>query len=252
MSPINIFYLGVVFLYGIIIGSFLNVCILRIPQKESIVTVGSHCMKCNEKIKWYDLIPLFSYLFLQGKCRNCKAHISAQYPIIEGLNGVLYVALFAINGFSLETAIYCLLTSALIVLSVIDYRTMIIPPSINITILILGCLHIAIDYDNWMDYVIGFFAVSLFLALCFAITKGRGIGGGDVKLMAAAGLCVGWENIVFGLVIGCIIGSIIQIVIMIVKKEGRKFAFGPYLSAGIFISLFIGKNFFTWYLSLLH
>ena len=252
MSPTDIFFLCIVFLYGIVIGSFLNVCIYRIPKKESIVTVGSHCMICNEAIRWYDLIPLFSYLFLGGRCRHCGSKISAQYPIIEGLNGVLYVILFLANGFQLETVIYCLLASALIAVSMIDYRTMIIPPGINVVIAVLGCIHIGIDYKNWIDYVIGFFAVSLFLLLCFLVTKGKGIGFGDIKLMAAAGLCIGWQNIVFALIAGCIIGSFIQIGILIIKKIKGRFAFGPYLSVGIFLSLFLGERFFTWYLSQLH
>lgn len=251
MSLYYLFLYIIVFVYGITIGSFLNVCIYRLPKKESIVTVGSHCMKCNKPIKWYDLVPLFSFIVLGGKCRYCKTKLSFQYPLIEGLNGVLYVLVFAMNGFSLESGIYCLLTSALLTLSIIDYRTYEIPFGINLFIGVLGVLHIVIDYENWIDYVVGFFAVSLFLLLCYWITKGRGIGGGDVKLMAVAGLCVGWQNILFALVAGCLIGSVIQIFKMIVTKEGRMFAFGPYLSMGIFLSIFYGEAFFTWYLSLM-
>lgn len=239
------------FLYGIVIGSFLNVCIFRIPRKESIVTTGSHCMSCGKKIAWYDLIPLFSFLFLRGKCRNCKTRLSLQYPAVEALNGVLYVIIFSVNGFNLDSVCYALLTSALIVLSVIDYRTMEIPLSINIVILAIGVLHCGIDMKNIVDYVIGFFAASLFLLICFLITRGRGIGGGDIKLMAVAGLCIGWQNILLALVAGCFVGSVVQITKMIVTKKGRVFAFGPYLSVGIWLAMLWGKTFVQWYLQLI-
>ncbi len=251
MSQYKLLLYILIFIYGIVIGSFLNVCIFRIPKKESIVTVGSHCMNCGKKIKWYDLVPLFSFLILRGRCRNCKVKLSVQYPVIEGLNGVLYLVVFAVNGFSVESVLYCLLVSVLLVLSVIDYRTLEIPLALNITILVIGVVHLCVDFDNYLDYIIGFFAVSLFLLLCYVITKGRGIGGGDIKLMAAAGLCVGWKNIIFALFAGCLIGSVVQCVKMAVTKEGRMFAFGPYLSLGIFLSILFGNRFFSWYLGLI-
>ena len=132
----------VIFLFGIVIGSFLNVCILRIPLKESIAKDRSHCMSCGYQLAWFDLIPLFSYIFLGGRCRKCKTHISLQYPLVEGLNGVLYVLIFLVNGWSIDSVIYCLLTSALIVLSVIDFRTYEIPMGVNLFILALGLIHL--------------------------------------------------------------------------------------------------------------
>ena len=136
MLPTILLYI-IVFLYGIVIGSFLNVCIYRIPKKENIAKVRSHCMSCGYRLKWYDLVPLFSYLFLGGKCRKCKEKISIQYPVIEALNGVLYLFVFAEYGLSIETLLYCLLFSALITLSVIDFRTYEIPLGINLFILAL-------------------------------------------------------------------------------------------------------------------
>lgn len=238
------------FLYGIVIGSFLNVCIYRIPKKESIVTVGSHCMTCNHKLAWYDLFPLFSYLFLRGKCRYCGAKLAKQYPAVEFLNGALYVVVFAVHGLSLESVLYCFLTSALLVLSVIDYRTLEIPIKINFVILMIGILHVVIDLQNVIHYVIGFFSVSLFLLFCLILTRGRGIGGGDIKLMAVAGLCLGWQNIVLALVIGCVVGSVIQCIIIAVTKNKTKFAMGPYLSFGIFVAMLWGDTFMNWYIGL--
>ena len=239
----------IIFLFGIVIGSFLNVCIYRIPAGESLSKKRSHCMSCGYQLRWFDLIPLFSYLFLGGKCRKCKAHISAQYPIIESLNGALYVLIFIINGWSIDSVIYCLLTSALIVLSVIDFRTYEIPFGINVFILVLGLIHMVLDMHNWSNYVIGLLAVSVPLGIILLVSKGRAIGGGDVKLMAAAGLLLGWEKILLALMIGCIAGSIIHIIRMKAAGADRVLAMGPYLALGIFISALWGDSLVSWYLA---
>lgn len=239
-----------IFVYGIVIGSFLNVCIYRIPKKESIVTVSSHCMACNHRLTWYDLFPLFSFLFLKGRCRYCGIKLSLQYPAVEFLNGILYIVVFWVNGMNVESGLYCLLVSALLVLSVIDYQTMEIPISVNAVILGIGILHMVLDPEHWMRYVIGFFAASLFLFLCLIVTRGRGIGGGDIKLMAVAGLCLGWDNILLALVFGCIIGSVIQCIVIAYTKKKTKFAMGPYLSVGIFVAMLWGGRFWEWYIGL--
>ncbi len=239
-----------IFLYGIVIGSFLNVCIYRIPKKESVVTVNSHCMNCGHKLVWYDLFPLFSYLFLKGRCRYCGSKLSFQYPLVELLNGVLYMVVFGVNGMNAESVLYVFLASALLVLSVIDYRTLEIPVCINAVIMGIGIIHIILDLENWIHYLIGFFAASLFLFLCLIITRGKGIGGGDIKLMAVAGLCLGWQNIMLSLAVGCIVGSVIQCIIIAVTKNKTKFAMGPYLSVGIFVAMLWGECFLDWYISL--
>ena len=134
----NIIVAAIFGLYGIVIGSFVNVLILRLPIHESITLKRSHCMNCGHTLAWYELFPLFSYLFLRGKCRHCKAHISVQYPIVEAVNGVLYVILFLVKGITVETFLYCLCASALLALSVIDWRTQTIPLGFNIFIFILN------------------------------------------------------------------------------------------------------------------
>ena len=229
-------------LYGIVIGSFLNVVILRVPIRESITLKRSHCMTCGHTLAWYELIPLFSYLFLGGKCRHCKAHISIQYPIVEAANGAIYVIFFLAKGITLETFLYCLCASALLALSVIDWRTQEIPIGINIFILLLGLVRLFTDLGNWGQYVIGLFAVSGFLLLLNFITKGRGIGHGDIKLMAATGLLLGWKLNIIAFIMGCIIGSVVHLIRMAVKKVGRKLAFGPYLSMGLFIAMIWGEQ----------
>lgn len=241
----------IVFLYGIVIGSFLNVCIYRLPQKENIVKIRSHCMSCGYQLKWYDLVPLFSYLCLGGKCRKCKRKISFQYPAVELLNGVLYCMVFAEYGFCMESLLYALLVSALITLSVIDFRTYEIPVGINLFILALGLIRVTTDYSNWLSYAVGFILVSGFLYIVYLITGGRGIGGGDIKLMAVCGLLLGWKLILLSFVLGCIIGSVIHLIRMKVSGQGHVLAFGPYLSMGVMLSVFAGNQLIAWYVSYL-
>lgn len=239
----------VVFLFGITIGSFLNVCIYRIPRGETVITTPSHCMNCGHKLSWFELIPLFSYIFLRGRCRDCKSRISPQYPIVEAINGFLYVLVFANNGFNIESIIYSLFTSALLVITVIDWRTYEIPIGINIFIFILGCLRVVLDFSHFSGYLIGFFAVSSLLLLLYIATKGKAIGGGDIKLMAVAGLLLGWKLVLLGFFIGCILGSVIHIIRMKVSGADRVLAMGPYLSAGLFIAMLWGNIFIGWYLN---
>lgn len=267
---ISVLFYVFVFMFGIIIGSFLNVCILRIPLKETIVSERSHCMSCGHQLAWYDLFPLFSYLFLGGKCRYCKQKISPQYPIVEFLNGAFVVLSFMLGGFwphdimmildwrlfafsflvLLLTAVMC---SVLIVITVIDWRTFEIPIGCNIFILVLGVIRLAANLivfgteGNWLEYVIGFFVVSVPLAIIYYASKGRAIGGGDVKLMAVAGLFLGWKLVIVALIAGCLYGSVIHIIRMKVSGEGKQLAMGPYLSAGIVTAMWFGGFIVEWY-----
>lgn len=242
-----IFYL-VTFLFGIVIGSFLNVCIYRIPKKENITTTRSHCMVCNYQLSWYDMFPIFSYLLLRGKCRKCGTKLSVQYPLIEAMNGILYVLIVFVKGVTVDSLLYCLLTSALLVLSVIDFRTYEIPFGINLFILALGLIRVATDYTNWSLYLIGLFSVSIVLAVLYYASKGRAIGGGDVKLMAACGLLLGWKLIIMAFLIGCILGSILHVIRMKCSKADKVLAMGPYLSMGVFIAALWGDRILNWYL----
>lgn len=239
-----------IFLFGITIGSFLNVCIYRIPKKEDIVLERSHCMSCGNVLKWYELIPVFSFLFLRGKCRNCGAKLSMQYPMIELLNGILYLLVAAVKGFTIESVLFCICTSVLIVIAVIDWRTYEIPFGCNVIIGILGMVRLVTDLSYWYEYVIGFCVVSGLFLLIYLITKGRGIGGGDIKLMAAAGLLLGWQKILLSLMIGSIAGSVIHLTLMKLKNKERVLAFGPYLALGIFIAMLYGNELINWYLAL--
>lgn len=143
----------IIFLYGTVFGSFLNVLIYRLPLKENIATEHSHCMTCGEKIQWYDLIPLVSYIILGGKCRHCKAKISPQYPIIEATNGIMYVIVFLVHGFNPVSILMCFAFSIFLVISVIDWRTFRNTISLNVAIGVLGVIRIILDHKNLLDYL---------------------------------------------------------------------------------------------------
>ena len=248
MLPDLLLY-SIILLFGIVIGSFLNVCIFRIPEKEDIVKTSSHCMSCGYHLKWYDMVPICSFLALRGKCRKCGAKLSVQYPLIEAANGILYVLIVWTGGLGIESLLYCLLFSALLTLSVIDFRTYEIPLGINIFILTLGLIRIVTDLSHWLSYGIGLLSVSIPLLLIYLVTKGRGIGGGDVKLMAVTGLLLGWKLNLLGFLLGCILGSVIHVCRMKIAGEGRVLAMGPYLAMGIAVSAIWGEQMIAWYLS---
>lgn len=241
----------IIFIFGIVIGSFLNVCIYRIPLGETIVIAPSHCMSCGARLHWYDMVPVFSWMVLGGKCRNCKAKISVQYPIIEAVNGILYVVVCAVNGLTWVSLVYCLMVSALLTLSVIDWRTYEIPFGINVFLAVLGVIATALDLKNVTGHIIGAVCVSGFLGILYLLSKGRAIGGGDVKLMAACGLILGWQRIILAFLLGCIIGSVIHLIRMKRSGEGHVLAMGPYLSIGIALAALWGDMWISSYLALL-
>lgn len=163
------------------------------------------------------------------------------------VTAVLYLWIFFEYRWSVYTILLFLLTAALITLSMIDFDCYEIPFVINCFIVCLGIIQIAVDFQNWEQYVIGFFAISSFLLILFYATGGRGIGGGDVKLMAAAGLFVGWKLIILAFFVGCILGSVIHLIRMKVTKEDHVLAMGPYLSMGIFLAVLYGNTLIQWY-----
>lgn len=243
----------IIFLYGIVLGSFLNVLIYRIPNRENFTLERSHCMKCGQQIKWYDLVPLFSYVILGGRCRNCGERISLQYPIVEAVNGIAYVLIFLYSGISYTGVLYCLMFSIFITISVIDFRTYEIPAGLNVVILVLAVIRLALETEHIWDRLAGFAAVSGFMLICLIVgRKLKGVdafGGGDIKLMAAAGLFMGVKESALGFIIGCILGAVIHSIRMKVSGEEHILAFGPYLCAGLFVSMLFGDMIIDWYLS---
>jgi len=250
-----------IFILGLIIGSFLNVCIYRLPLGKSIVTSPSACPACGERLRPWDLVPLFSYLFLGGKCRYCKAGISVQYPLVEALCGMLYALLYIRFGLVWPLLVYMALVSLLIVISAVDIGHMEIPNGLIIAGLVIGAAQLAASlftpyFGVWYSYVIGFFAGGLPLLLialfCAYVLKKDAMGGGDIKLMAFAGLIIGWRLVITSYLIGVIAGAIVGVALMSLGKRKRSDAipFGPFLSLGVIISVFFGDAIINWYLGL--
>lgn len=237
-----------IFLYGAIIGSFLNVCIYRIPIEESIAFPASHCPNCHTSLKWYDNIPIISYLSLKGKCRYCREKISLQYPIVEFLNASLYVIMYFKFGFSLEFIYYALISSVLIIITFIDIREMIIPDSLVVTLLILALIYKFANYVlgqplKIRESIIGLlFAGGLFLAIVL-ITKG-GMGGGDVTLISALGFILGFKKIILNIFLSFILGAIISLFLLATKIKTRKdpIPFGPFIVLAFFITVLWGSE----------
>ena len=238
------------FLLGLCVGSFLNVLIYRLPKNEEFVRTPSHCMTCGHELKWYELIPVFSWLAQGGKCRACGVKLSPQYPIVEAINGTMWLfTAILYRGDWLTVSLYCALFSLLLVITVIDWRTFTIPNGLNLAILILGIVQLVTNLPDWRLYVIGMFSVSLVFLAMHILTGGAGLGMGDVKLMAASGLLLGWPRMILTVLIGSVSGVIIHSVRM-KRGAGRKLAFGPYLAAGLWISALFGNQILTAYLSL--
>ena len=245
----------IIFVSGLIIGSFLNVCIYRIPIHKTIVKGRSYCPNCNHLIPWYQNIPIISFLILRGKCSSCKTPISFRYPIVELLSGILFLAVFLFFGFTWESLFTVLFFSILIVVSFIDIDLRIIPNELIISLLILGAIHAvyrSVQFGiAWYYWVLGFIAASAVL-LILGLIVADSIGGGDIKLMAAAGLFVGPLYILMSLFIGAIYAGLLAIFLVIFKKGSLKTAipFGPFLSMGIITSVLFGEMILIWYLSI--
>lgn len=249
---LEILILVFTFVMGACAGSFLNVLILRIPAGEGFVKGRSHCMNCGYTLTWYDMIPVASWLVYGGKCRKCGAKISAQYPLVELANAVLWTLTVGICGLDPRVIPHCLAISALIVISVIDFRTYEIPFGLNLFIGLCGLAVTVMDgMPGLISHVGGFFIISLPLFILFLISGGNAIGGGDVKLMAAAGLMLGTGSTVAAFLTGCLLGVVIHLIRMKVQGSGPKLALGPYLAAGIIISIWWGDLMVEGYLSLL-
>lgn len=246
-------FIGVfVFIYGLLFGSFFNVCIYRIPAGLSIVKPSSRCGACEHPLGWMDLIPIISYVALKAKCRYCGAAIALRYPLVELLTGVLFVVLYLKFGLTLVFFKSIILTSFLIVLSFIDWDHKIIPDRLNLGIGILALLSLFIQPEiTWFQGVLGFLVGGGFLFL-IAIVTGA-MGGGDIKLMAAAGLYLGLAQTIVALYFGFIFGGIVSIALLVFKIKGRKdaIAFGPYLALGILFSLIYGQGIIDYYRLLL-
>lgn len=247
---------GMAFALGAIIGSFLNVCIVRLPWGGSVVSPGSHCPACATKIRAIDNIPILSYLFLLGRCRSCRSRISPRYPLVEALNAAGYVLLLHVFGPIWPTVIYALLYSALLVVTFIDLEHQIIPDKITLPGMVLGLIFSATVLPvGWRDAFFGLFlggALFWGLAVVSEWWFGQeGMGGGDIKLIAMIGAFLGWRDVLLTIFLAALIGSVGGIAAMLIQGKGWRskyqIPFGPYLAAGALIALFCDSEILAWY-----
>lgn len=243
-----------VVLFGLIIGSFLNVCIYRIAREESIAFPQSHCINCGYELKPKDLVPVLSYIFLGGKCRSCKEKISIKYPLIEILNAVLYLLIYLKFGFTLSLFKFCLFASLLIVIGFIDFETKYVYNSTVVFGVIAGVGFTALEWVEtksipW-NYIVGAFIGFGVIYLIVVLT--RGMGEGDIDIALICGLFLGVKGILVTLFLAIILGGIVASIILILKLKDRKaeIAFGPYLAIGAIISCLYGKQLIDVYLNI--
>jgi leader peptidase (prepilin peptidase)/N-methyltransferase len=234
---------------GLIIGSFLNVCIHRLPRNESLITPSSRCPSCHHSVRWWDNIPVISFLILGGRCRDCGRPISWRYPIVELVSGIGYLLLVWRFGVGWQTVVYALLFSSLLVITFIDLDHQIIPDRITLPGMIVGLVASSIILPiGFLDALIGLLlGGALFYGV--AVASRGGMGGGDIKLIAMIGAFLGWKQALLTIFIGALVGSVIGLFLMTFKGKSRKYPvpFGPFLSLGAVVSLFAGPAIWSWY-----
>ena len=235
-----------IFALGSVVGSFLNVVAYRVPRKESLIKGRSHCTTCGKRILNRDLIPVFSWIFLRGKCRFCKSRISAQYMTVELITGLSYLAAYLALGVTVELAYAIVLFPLLMTLSLWDFERKEIPYACSISIAVLGVVSFFTAQMPWYEHLIG----AAIIAVPFAVLAFLGaMGGGDVQLMAAAGLLLGW-SIIPAAMIGIVLGAIFGIIVKAMTKHNL-ICFGPFLSVGIAAGYLFGSDIINAYLGLI-
>ena len=254
MTPLYL----IIGLFGALIGSFLNVCIYRLPRHESVAWPGSHCPACSHPIAWYDNIPIVSYLVLAGRCRYCAARIPLRYPVVEALNALGYVGLLWFFGPSWPAVAYGLLYSSLLVVAGTDLSHKIIPNVITFPGIVVGLISAATILPlGLMNGLIGLLVgggILWLLAWASPYLFGKeGMGGGDIKLLAMIGAFLGWKPALMTIMVGSFLGSLVGITLIatrVIKREDY-IPFGPFLVCGALVALFFGQSILDWYQGLL-
>lgn len=248
-------YLGtyvIAILFGIVIGSFLNVVIYRVPLHINIAKGRSFCPNCKHSLHAVDLVPVFSYIFLREKCRYCGNHISLRYPLVEILGGIAAATTLYFYWISFEAFVVFLIICLLIVITFIDIDTQTIPDVLNVILFGLSIVYSLLATDlSWIDRGIGVFAVALPMLIITMIIPGA-FGGGDIKLCAAVGGFLGWKLMLLAGFIAILTGGIYGVYLLATKKKDKTqhFAFGPFLAVGMILSTYIGNDIISWYLSM--
>jgi leader peptidase (prepilin peptidase)/N-methyltransferase len=252
MSPLLVDWY--IFFVGLCIGSFLNVCIYRIPLGQSIVRPASACPQCRAAIAWYDNIPLVSYIILRGRCRGCKMRISIRYPLVELLCGLFAMITWMRFGFNATSLVYFLFIAALLVITFIDIDHRIIPDIITLPGIPAGfLLSFILPQITWRESLIGIVAgggILLAIAWGYQFFTGKdGMGGGDIKLLAMIGAFLGWKGVFFTILASSFVGTVVGIALMVRAGKGMKMAlpFGPFLAIGAILFIFFGPQLITWY-----
>ncbi|WP_040207783.1 prepilin peptidase [Neobacillus jeddahensis] len=241
---------SLIFIYGITLGSFYNVVGLRVPLNQSIVKPRSHCPTCNHTLTSIDLVPVFSYVFLRGKCRRCKAPISPFYPIVELVTGLLFVLAPIVIGWSYELIVAWTIISLMVIIFVSDIHYMIIPDKV---LLFFGPVilleRIFIPLNPWWDTLAGA-ALGFGLLLVIALVSKGGMGGGDIKLYAVIGLVLGMKLVLISFFLATLFGACFGIIGMLMGKvkKGKPMPFGPYIGLGTIIAYFFGEPLLRWYI----
>lgn len=258
-----------IFIIGMVIGSFSNVCIYRIPRNESVVFPASHCPICSQTIKWYDNIPVISFLMLRGKCRNCKAKISVQYPMVEFLTGVVYLMIFLFYGLQFKSLVYMLFCSVLIIITFIDLKEEIIPDTLSLPFMAIGFLLSFFLKDltpvnSLLGILVGGGSLLLIAAAGSYLFKREAMGGGDIKLAAMVGSFLGWQLTLLSLFLGFFFGAVAGVLILRKKRinadntendeaenhqnhQVETVPFGPFIALGSLLALFFGEAILKWY-----
>ena len=240
----------IIFILGLLIGSFLNVVIYRLPLNKSIIFPASHCPNCDTKLKYYDLIPILSYISTKGKCRYCGEKISLQYPIVELLTALLFLLTFLKYGLNTEFIIFSILIGSLIVISFIDIKYQIIPNEITFSFIPIGLIiSLIFNHICFINSLLGLIIpAGLLLLIAFIYKKGMGIG--DVKLIGMIGVFIGWKFALISIFIGALIGSIYGIYMMVTDKMTRqtRIPFGPFISLGAIVMILYGDILINWYI----
>lgn len=244
------------FLLGAIVGSFLNVCIYRIPVGRSIVTPPSSCPRCDHQIRWYQNIPIVSYMFLAGRCAGCHTRISLRYPAVEVLTGLLFAIAFYYFGISVEMLVCWLFLAVLVVITFIDLDHQIIPDVISLPGIVVGFVcSFAVSWLSWVDSLLGILLGGglLFVIAWFyeVVTKREGMGGGDIKLLGMIGAFLGWKAVFPVIFFASLGGTVIGVPVLLMEGKDSRFAlpFGPFLAIAALVYLFWGADIVHWYLS---
>ncbi len=266
LDTLNTLFLIISIALGSVIGSFLNVCVYRLPKHESVVRPRSRCPKCGNTIAWYDNIPIISWLILGARCRHCKEIISWQYPLVEALTAALFGAIYWHFGMVLATPVYMLLAAGLVLITFVDLTDWTIPDEVTFPGIPLGiaCAVVGMFYPesrlvvtdvfvSLIGVVLGGGILYLLDKIVVLLWKKAGMGFGDVKLLAMLGAFTGWKGVIVILMVASLLGSIVGITIMIADKKKRQekgghyLPFGPYLAAAGLIYIFFGEMMISWY-----